>query len=99
MTRTPNDKSPEEIQYLLNRAGWTFRAVDRHFGLTLGTASKSAGYPHLHGELAIAEALGLSPRQIWPSRYNPFGVRHEPQPTVNYKAVRRVRHCQKRRAA
>ncbi len=99
MARTPKDKTPEEILYLLNRAGWTFAAVDRTFGLSVGTASKASGYPHLHGELAIAKALGLSPRQIWPNRYDPFGSRLKPQPAENYKPHRRVRHCQKRKAA
>jgi len=99
MARSPVDKSPEEILYLLNLKGWTFAQVDRAFGLKSGTASKAAGYPHFHGELAIAEALGVSPRQLWPSRFEVSGGRLKPQPSKNYKPRRRIRHCQKRRAA
>ncbi|MBF0247002.1 MAG: helix-turn-helix domain-containing protein [Alphaproteobacteria bacterium] len=85
--------------FLLNRAGWTFMEVDRAFELAPSTASKAAGYPHLNGELAIAKALKTSPSQIWPSRFDASGKRLKPQPSQNYKPRRRIRHCQKRRAA
>lgn len=94
------DKRPEEVRYLLNSKGLTYADVDRMFGLTDGTARTTVRHPHIQGELAIAEALSLSPRQLWPSRYNTHtGERLQPQPAENYKARPRLRHCQKREAA
>lgn len=101
MARQPRaDKRPEEIRFLLNSKGLTYADVDRMFGLTEGTARTTVRHPHIQGELAVAEALSLSPRQIWPSRYNSrTGERLQPQPAANYTARPKLRHGQKRRAA
>lgn len=83
--RRAADKAPEEIRFLLNRKGLTFADVDRKFGLPRGTSRNTPRYPHLNGELAIAECLGMSPREIWPSRYDPStGERLKPQPGTHY---------------
>lgn len=95
----PEDKSPEEILYLLSVRGHTCADVDRAFGLQVGTASKTLGYPHGRAEQAIAKMLQLAAHKIWPSRYDALGKRLKPQPAENYKSRRRVRHCQKRIAA
>lgn len=99
MARSPKDKSPEEILYLLSVQGRTCADVDRAFGLQVGTASKTLGYPHARAEQAIASVLHLPAAEIWPSRYDTSGRRLKPQPAENYKPRRRKRHCQKRRAA
>lgn len=100
MARARADKSPEEVRFLLNRKGLTFADVDRKHGLKSGVARKTTRHPYLDGELALAEALGLSPRQLWPSRYDPrTGERLKPQPAENYTDRPRLRHRQKRRAA
>jgi len=79
------DKAPEEIRYLLNRKGLTFADADRMYGLKRGIARAAARCPHINGELAIAELLGVSPRQLWPSRYDPrTGERLSPQPAEHY---------------
>ena len=94
------DKSPEEVRYLLNRKGLTFADIDRMYGLKEGVARKTTRHPYFDGELALAEALSLSPRQIWPSRYDPrSGERLKPQPAENYTDRPVLRHCQKRSAA
>ncbi|MBP5857254.1 helix-turn-helix domain-containing protein [Marivibrio halodurans] len=100
MARVRADKSPEEVRYLLNRKGLTFADVDRLHGLKSGIARQTARHPHVHGEQALAEAVGLTPQQLWPSRYDArTGERLKPQPSENYKDRPRLRHCQKRRAA
>ena len=100
MPRQRSDKSPEEIRFLLNRKGLTFADIDRMFGLAEGIARNASRRPYLDGELAIAEALSLSPRQIWPSRYSPeTGERLRPQPAANYTVPPRFGASQKGEAA
>lgn len=100
MKRQRLDKNPKEILFLLNSKGWTFADVDRVFGLLNGIARNAARRPHFDGEMAIAEALSLSPRQIWPSRFNAkTGERLRPQPAENYTTRPQWRSSQKRCAA
>lgn len=100
MARKPQDKTAIELRFLLNNQGLTFYDVDRTFGLKPGTARIACRHPHLKGELALAETLGLNPNQIWPSRFDPkTGARLKPQPTRNYRDQLRLRTSQKQRAA
>ncbi|WPZ33189.1 helix-turn-helix domain-containing protein [Thalassobaculum sp. OXR-137] len=83
--RRAADKDPMEIRFLLNRKGLTFADVDRMYGLPKSVARVTARCPNPKGELAIAECLGMSPREIWPSRYDPStGERLKPQPGSHY---------------
>lgn len=94
------DKAPEEIRYLLNRKGLTFADVDRMYGLKGGIARAAARCPHVNGELAIAELLGVSPRQLWPSRYDPrTGERLSPQPATHYRQRPKFRQPRATKAA
>ena len=94
------DMPPGMIRYRLGQRGYTYADVERQYGLPARTACKAAVVPYFDGEMAIAEVLGLSPRQIWPSRFNiETGARHKPQPAENYNAVPRLRHCPKGEAA
>jgi lambda repressor-like predicted transcriptional regulator len=94
------DMPPGMIRYKLEQRGYTYADVERQYGLPARTACKAAVVPYFQGELAIAEVLGLSPRQIWPSRFNmETGERLKPQPAENYNAVPRLRHCLKGEAA
>lgn len=100
MARRRADKTPEEIRFLLNSRGLTFADVDRMFGLKDGVCRKAVRHPYFDGEMAIAEALSLSPRQLWPSRYCArTGTRLKPQPAENYTDQPRLRASQKRRVA
>ncbi|MEG9884147.1 MAG: helix-turn-helix domain-containing protein [Hyphomicrobiales bacterium] len=90
------DVWPARIHYLLRRRGLTYADVDRQYGLKEGTACNAARKAHLPGELALADALNLSPRQLWPSRYDDrSGERLKPQPRTNYKGSPRGSHGQK----
>lgn len=92
MNADATDKTPEEIRYLVNRKGLTFADVDRMHGLVSGYARIAARKPLVAGEQAIANVLGMSPRQLWPSRFNPAtGERLKPQPREHYKDRPRFR--------
>lgn len=100
MRRSRPDKSPVEIRYLLNRKGMTFADVDRTYGLPAGTCRRAARAPHPDGELAIAEVLSVSPRQLWPFRFDPeTRLRLKPQPIANYRHPFRLRDSQNGEAA
>lgn len=66
---TDKDWHPADIIAGLRKRGTTLAAVSRKEGLassTLGNALKKR-WPK--GERLIAQALGISPAEIWPSRY------------------------------
>ncbi len=96
MARSPakkKDMDPADILHLLRKAGMSYADVDRAYGLKRGSAFHAARIPHFDGEIAIAEMLSLSPRQIWPSRFDPqSGARLKPQPKANNKPKRSLRH-------
>ena len=99
MAPSIDDTAPEEIRYLLARAGFTFADVDRMHGLHPGTARNSARKPYANGEQAIARTLGIPARLLWPSRYETSGKRLKPQPRQNYTCPPRVGHGEKRRVS
>lgn len=84
---------------LQDKANTTFSELDRLNRLADDSCSKAASVAHEAGENAIADALGLKPKDIWPSRFSAKGVRLRPQPPRNYKRKRKQRHRQKVRAA
>lgn len=88
------------VRFKLNEKGLTFADIDRAAGLRTGIACLTARRPHPAGEKAIAEALGLDPIEIWPSRFDPrTGARLSPQPLANYRDWQRLRTGQKAKAA
>ena len=98
--RRAADKEPVEIRFLLNRKGLTFSDVDRMYGLPKATARGTARCPNPTGELAIAECLGMSPREIWPSRYDlSTGERLKPQPSSHYTDRPKFRQQRQSKAA
>lgn len=71
----PKDWHPADVKAALDKAGWTLRALARHHGLSGSTtfsATLVRSYPL--NERRIAEALGMHPKDIWPSRYHPDGT-------------------------
>ena len=79
---TAPDWHPEDIKAAVRKRGWTLRDVSRAYGLPEDDCQKALRRPMFDGEYAIAEVLGLSPRQIWPSRYLPEGPR---DPTIRIR--------------
>lgn len=81
------DWHKSDIKAALEKRGLSLSDLDRDSNLADGTCSAACRKPHQLGEQAIAQALGVKPRQIWPSRYRTDGVRLRPQPAGNYRAT------------
>ena len=67
---SPKDWHRADIVAAVRKAGWTLRRLALHHGYaspsTLVTALER---PWPKGERLVAEAIGVSPATIWPSRY------------------------------
>jgi len=73
---TDADWHPSEVKAALNMAGWTLASLAEHYGLCNGSGiSKALVGSFPLGEKRIADALGLHPKDIWPSRYEKDGTR------------------------
>lgn len=74
-TKTPKKASledwhPADVLAALHKAGWTLRGLAESHGMTNSSSFSAAmvrSYPA--NERRIADALGLHPKEIWPSRY------------------------------
>ena len=69
------DWHPADIKAALDKAGWTLRALAAHHGIK-GSSALSHTF-HMSrpiNEKRIAEAIGVEPKDIWPSRYNEDGT-------------------------
>ncbi|HGI5920450.1 TPA: helix-turn-helix domain-containing protein, partial [Yersinia enterocolitica] len=58
-------------------------ALSRDSGLSSGTLANALTRPWPKGEMIIAEAIGISPQEIWPSRF------------VDYHGCRIIRRIRK----
>ncbi|GCH43425.1 Antitoxin PemI [Escherichia coli] len=63
------DWHPADIIAALKKQGTSLAAVSRKAGLASGTLANALRSHWPKGERLIAEALNISPAQIWPSRY------------------------------
>lgn len=63
------DWHPADIIAGLRKKGTTLAAVSRETGLASSTLANALTKRWPKGEKLIAEALGVSPAEIWPSRY------------------------------
>ncbi|CAQ86007.1 MULTISPECIES: helix-turn-helix domain-containing protein [Photorhabdus] len=63
------DWHPADIIAALKKQGTTLSAVSRKAGLASSTLSNALHRQWPKGEAIIATKLGLSPSEIWPSRY------------------------------
>lgn len=72
----PNgDWHPEEVKAAVRMRGSCLEELSRSNNLPAHACRLAARRPHFKGERAIAKYLGLSPRQIWPSRFDRNGAR------------------------
>ena len=71
------DWHPADIKAALDKAGWTLRALAAHHGIkgssVLSHTLSGRSYPL--NEQRIADAIGVPPQDIWPSRYYPDGTK------------------------
>ncbi len=61
---------PADIIAALKKRGTSLAAVSRNAGLASSTLANALTKHWPKGERLIAEALGVAPEQIWPSRYH-----------------------------
>lgn len=84
------DWHPAYIKAALHEKGITFKALALSHGLKDSSSMSAALVRSLPAnERRIAEALGLHPKDIWPSRYNTDGS-HKPQ---GFHAVQKSTVC------
>ncbi len=70
------DWHPADIKAELDKAGWTLRALAAHHGLKASSPLSHTferSYPL--NEKRIADAIGVEPKDIWPSRYFDDGTK------------------------
>ncbi|WP_334470953.1 helix-turn-helix domain-containing protein [Arsenophonus sp. PmNCSU2021_1] len=66
----PSDWEREDIVAALHKKGWSIRRLSKHHGYKSPTSLTNAldrRWPK--GQRLIAEAIGVAPYEIWPSRY------------------------------
>lgn len=63
------DWTADEVLQAVRAAGWTIRALAKHHHVSHTTLDRARYMSYPRGEARIAEALGLHPAEIWPSRY------------------------------
>lgn len=70
------DWHPADIKAALNKAGYTLSSLAEELGLRSGSMlSKALTISYPKSERSIAEAIGVLPQIIWPSRYEVDGTR------------------------
>jgi Ner family transcriptional regulator len=71
----PQDWHPADVIAALRKVGWSLQQLALVNGYTSGTAIAHAlRRPYPKAEGIIADALGVQPQDIWPSRYNADGT-------------------------
>ncbi|EDP9826110.1 transcriptional regulator [Salmonella enterica subsp. enterica] len=66
---TQPDWHPADIIAALRKRGTSLAALSREAGLASATLANALHRHWLKGEKMIADALEVTPEQIWPSRY------------------------------
>lgn len=66
---TQSDWHPADIIAALRKKRTSLAAQSRIAGLSSSTLANALTRPWPRGEKLIADALGISPEMIWPSRY------------------------------
>lgn len=79
------DWHPEDIKAAVRKKGITLADVARDAGQNGNALRLALTLPRAEAERAIADALGVHPKVIWPSRYDEAGNRLSPQPVDNYR--------------
>ncbi|MDR0775903.1 MAG: helix-turn-helix domain-containing protein [Azonexus sp.] len=72
-TTSQGDWHPADIKAELDKAGWTIRSLAVHHGISATSVSHAFVRSYPLNEQRIADAIGVTPQVIWPSRYNTDG--------------------------
>lgn len=73
------DWHPADVKAALEKKGWSLRRLSIHNGLSANALSMALkpAYTFAKAEQHVADALGIRPQDIWPSRYNEDGTRKQ----------------------
>ncbi|MDG4560565.1 MAG: helix-turn-helix transcriptional regulator [Candidatus Competibacter sp.] len=63
------DWHPADVVAAVRKAGWTLRKLSIHHGYTPTALDNALHRRWPKAERLIAEAIGVPPEKIWPSRY------------------------------
>lgn len=64
-----------DVVAALRKKGWSLQQLALFHGYASRTSlAKALATPYPKAEQIIAEALGIQPREIWPTRYNADGT-------------------------
>ncbi|MBG0752260.1 helix-turn-helix domain-containing protein [Pectobacterium colocasium] len=73
-TKNTEDWHQADIIAALRKKGTTVTEVSRNAGLSSTTLANALSRPWPKGEYLIAQAIGIAPEEIWPSRYFENGI-------------------------
>lgn len=65
----PEDWHRADVVAALHKKGWSLRKLSVHHGLSPTALKNALDKPWPKAEKHIADAIGITPWQIWPSRY------------------------------
>lgn len=76
------DWHPADIMAALRKAdpSWTLSALSRAHGYSRNAVGEALRRPWPAVEAIIADALGVTPREIWPTRYDAAGTPRNARP-------------------
>ena len=80
-----------DIKAALEKAGWSLRSLAKHHNVAHTTLVQALRSSYPASERRIAEALGIHPKRIWPSRYNKDGTPNGQRGNPNWIAGRAER--------
>lgn len=66
---TAEDWHPADVVAALRKAGWSLRGLSVHHGFSPWTLRHAQARSYPRAEALIAEAIGVKPEVIWPTRY------------------------------
>ena len=88
--KTSADWHPADIVAALRKAGWSLRKLSKHHGYCPTSLTAALHRPWPKAERLIADAIGVSAEDIWPSRYASRAQKHSNDGTKTRVKVRRV---------
>ena len=79
ITKKPaSDWDSADIKYALEKKSWTLAGLSRHHNYCRSAVNKTIENPWPKMERFIADAIGVKPQEIWPSRYTKDGKPNRP---------------------
>lgn len=72
--KTGPDWHPADVVAALRKRGWSLRQLSREHGYVPTALANALRMPWPKAEGIIANAIGVEPKTIWPSRYDATGL-------------------------